>query len=405
MMAKDESFLFNEAGLTQALNLLGSYIYEEKALDIALPRLLPETGIGEQAALDTLAPIVIGQAMKLGRETAFGYMDPPTPWITWATSLWNAALNQNLLHPATSPAAREIEATVMSWLSPLYGMTGGQIVPGSTLANLTALWAAREIKKVKKVVASSCAHISIRKSAHILGLEYSEVAVDAEQRLCEDKLGNLEDSVLVLTAGTTTSGAIDPLHAGKQAAWRHVDAAWAGPLQFSPRFKDRLNGIEQADSIAISAHKWFFQPKESAVVIFKDWSKAESAISFGASYLAVPNVGILGSHGATCVSLLATLLAWGHKGVAQRIDSCMEHTETLATLLRNDSRFALFAPPQSGVLVWRPVNGDMQVISGRLKQMVSSAMIGDQRWLRTVAANPNANPHKVFEAACNVLSE
>jgi L-2,4-diaminobutyrate decarboxylase len=80
-------------------------------------------------------------------------MDPPTPWITWATTLWNASLNQNLLHPATSPAARDIEQRVVQWLASFFGMTGGHMTAGSTLANLTALWAARECAGVKEVVA------------------------------------------------------------------------------------------------------------------------------------------------------------------------------------------------------------------------------------------------------------
>jgi len=402
-MSKDTSFQFNDAGLKEAVDLLGMYLKQEIPDKIELPATMPETGAGEHAVLRELAPMVIGGAAKLGTETALGYMDPPTPWISWATTLWNAALNQNLLHPTTSPVAREIELTVMRWLSPYYGMGGGQVVPGSTLANLTALWAAREIKKVKKVVASSCSHLSIRKAAHILGLEYVEVEADDQHRMRADRLGNLRDCALVITAGTTTAGAIDALDMGKDAAWRHVDAAWAGPLQFSNTHKSILAGIEQADSIAISAHKWLFQPKESALVLFKDWHVAEPAISFGGSYLAVPNTGILGSHGATAVPLLATLMAWGRKGIEQRIDVCMNHAATLTSLIEKDSRFTLFSAPESGVVVWKPVEGDVARMAGELKSSMSSAMIGNVRWLRSVAANPNADPHKVFEAVCEQL--
>src|SRR5713101_3216767 len=107
------------------------------------------------------------------------------------------------------------------------------------------------------------------------------------------------------------SAPLDPLKFVGKAAWTHVDAAWAGPLRLSEPHKDRLAGIEQADSVAVSAHKLLFQPKESGLVLFRDVARANDAISFGGSYLAVANVGVLGSHGAVAVPLLGTLLAWG----------------------------------------------------------------------------------------------
>jgi hypothetical protein len=81
-----------------------------------------------------------GRAVLGGEELdageAMAHMDPPTPWITWAVALWNARLNQNLLHPATAPFAREAEACVVEWLAPFFGMNGGHMTAGSSLANL-----------------------------------------------------------------------------------------------------------------------------------------------------------------------------------------------------------------------------------------------------------------------------
>jgi len=160
--------------------------------------------------------------------------------------------------------------------------------------------------------------------------------------VAESLSDNLTRAALVLTAGTTSTGAIDPLDLAGRAAWTHVDAAWAGPLRLSA-YADRLGGIERADSVAISAHKWLFQPKESALVLFRDVPTAHAAISFGGAYLAVPNVGVLGSHGATAVPLLATLLAWGRRGLAARIEHCMRLAQQLAR-----------SPESAGSAVWRP---------------------------------------------------
>ena len=223
-MTIDSSFDINKEGLAKALAVLERNFSSDDCED--LPPSLPETGVGELATLERLAPLVLGKAARLDSPIASAHMDPPTPWITWAISLWDARLNQNLLHPATSPFAHKAESTLIDWMSPFYGMSGGHMTPGSSLANLTALWAARDIAGVNRVVASSSAHISIAKSANILGLEFETRPVDTQDRLSVDVLGDLSNACLVLTAGTTGTGAIDPLHLTASPAWTHVDAAW-----------------------------------------------------------------------------------------------------------------------------------------------------------------------------------
>jgi len=167
----------------------------------------------------------------------------------------------------------------------------------------------------------------------------------------------------VLTAGTTNRGVIDPLKPC-DAAWTHVDAPWAGPLVFT-RYAHRLAGIEQADSVAISAHKWLFQPKDSAVVLFAD-AQAQDRVSFGGAYLAVPNVGVQGSRGAAALPLFATLLAWGRSGLAARIEAQMALSEALAARLGADPRAMLLQQPESAVVNWRPAEKEVDVVYAAL---------------------------------------
>jgi L-2,4-diaminobutyrate decarboxylase len=148
----DMEFTFNSDGLHQAVELMGRDFSNAEGL--SLPIELPYVGMGSTAALNSLAPSIFGGAARLGEATSFAHMDPPTPWITWAMTLWNASLNQNLLHPATAPVARQMEQRVVAWLAPFFGMNGGHMVPGSTVANLTALWSARECAGVSEVIAS-----------------------------------------------------------------------------------------------------------------------------------------------------------------------------------------------------------------------------------------------------------
>ncbi len=387
----DGEFLNNRQGLLRAIDLLESVFHDGNPFQ--MPAQLPETGIGSDAALDALAPSILGSAARLGAPLSFAHMDPPTPWITWATTLWNASLNQNLLHPATAPVARGIEELAVAWLAPFFGMTGGHMTPGSTLANLTALWAARECAGVQEVVASECSHLSVAKAAHILGLRYRALPTDHCGALVADSLpSDLKRAAVVLTAGTTATGAIDPLDLSGRAAWTHVDAAWAGPLRLCAH-ADRLSGIERANSVSSSAHKWLFQPKESALIFFRDTATAHAAISFGGAYLAVPNVGVLGSHGATAVPLLATLLAWGRAGIAARIERCVSLADRLAEFVDSDSRLRLLAQPRTGIVVWRPRDsGKFDRLSRKLPTGATSiTTIAGERWFRMVAANPNAD--------------
>lgn len=387
----DPEFDFDRDALVHAINLMAAHDPAANGSG-SIPAEMPTQGLGGRGALDLLAPLVLGGASRLGATTTMAHMDPPTPWITWATTLWNASLNQNLLHPATAPVARAIEARVIDWLAPAFGMGGGHMVPGSTIANLTALWAARECAGITDVAYAETAHLSVAKAAHILGLRARPTACGPTGALLPDALpDDLDRAALVLTAGATSTGAIDDLSLVGRAAWTHVDAAWAGPLRLSSAYAPRLAGIERADSVAISAHKWLFQPKESALVLFRDAASAHAAISFGGAYLATPNIGVLGSHGAVGVPLLATLLAWGREGTAARIDRCMAMADELATFVADDDRLELLAAPETGGVVWRPVQHDAtEALHAALPEgSTSMTTLPSGRWLRNVSANPN----------------
>ncbi|MCR9255216.1 MAG: pyridoxal-dependent decarboxylase [Alphaproteobacteria bacterium] len=409
----DPAFAFDEAALIRAIRLLtdpgdgrGNGTLNRLA-GAGFPEVgLPEGGMGEMAALETLAPLVVGGARDLGTVHGFDHMDPPTPWVTWVTALWDAALNQNLLHPDVAPVARQIEARVVDWLTPFFGMGGGHMTPGSTIANLTALWAAREIAGVETVVHSKAAHLSVPKSAHLLGLRAVAAEILADGGIDPAALpGEMAKAALVLTAGTTNHGAIDALGLAGRAAWTHVDAAWAGPLRLSKRYGSLLDGIEWADSVAVSAHKWLYQPKESGLVLFRDNAAAERAVSFGGSYLALPNVGVLGSHGAVAVPLLATLMAWGREGVARRIDRGMADAAALHAWLSERSDVAVYGPPTTGVFLWRPHHRQPEAVRASLPVGTASlTRIDGRSWLRQVAANPMAEVAELKRAIDRALT-
>ncbi len=387
MPQPDPSFTAND-GLNAAVELMRS----PAGMPVDLPPELPESGLGDRQALEMLSCHVLGKAAQLSAPTSLAHMDPPTPWITWAMALWDASLNQNMLHEMTSPFATQAEERVVSWLAPYFGMQGGHFCSGSTIANLTALWAARDSSGVQTVVTTEAAHLSIDKACRLLGLQLVKVPVDSLGRLDRERLPALNNACLVLTAGTTATGSIDPLDLIGAARWTHVDAAWAGPLRLSPAHASKLEGIEAADSVAVSAHKWLFQPKDSALVMFRELEAANAAISFGGGYLVRPNVGVQGSRSAAAIPLLATLLAWGRMGLAQRLDRLMEVAESLADAIEASERLELWGRPQTAINVFRPVDRQTDALVAALpKGMLSTCVLDGETWARSVAANPSVD--------------
>jgi len=262
-------------------------------------------------------------------------------------------------------------------------------------------------------VASEAAHVSVPKSARILGLPYEAVPINSAGELDAEQLPDVSEACLVLTAGTTTVGAIDPLHLIGQAQWSHVDGAWSGPLRLSQTYAHLLKGIEQADSVAMSAHKWLFQPKDSALILFRDVASAHDVISFGGSYLANPNVGVQGSRGAAAIPLLATMMAWGRTGIVERIERSMAIAHQFAQAIDEMDKFELWRPPTTGIMVFRPVNQAVnqtvnqitEAVYRRLPEgMLSTCTIQGEQWLRSVAANPMADLNKIL-AVLRIASE
>jgi glutamate/tyrosine decarboxylase-like PLP-dependent enzyme len=361
---------------------------------------LPQVGLGEREVFSLLKNDIETYSANLGAEIALAHMDPPTPDIAAKLVGLNALFNQNLLHPDLSPFASMIERRLIEWLAPIYGMANGHMCGGSTLANLTAIWCAREAGATR-VLASEDAHLSVAKAAHILAMDFEAIAVDNEGRIDFSRIGNLQNTCLVLTAGTTGRGVVDQL-GDTNALWTHVDAAWSGPLKLT-KHHHILDGIEKADSIAISAHKWFYQPKDSALILFAE-STSQDLVSFGGDYLAIPNVGVQGSRGACAIPLFATLLAWGKEGLAQRIEKNMEDAQKLGSFLKALPTAELKQMPETAVVNWRPKSKSVQSVLSALGESASSTKINGELWLRHVAANPHAKIDLIIQRIEQSLS-
>src|SRR5215210_2913239 len=243
---------------------------------------LPEKGIALEEILKRFRDDVAPNAMGVPSPRYFGQFNPtPLPVGVWADAL-ASMLNQNAGAWRNGPTSAMIEARVIRWLCDLldYGpQSSGTLASGGSEANLIALKCARDgvganIKDrgVRTapgdlvIYASEQCHYSIDKSADILGLGRESVRtiptdnrfhvnLDAlREAITKDREAGRVPCCVVGVAGATSMGVIDPLEelaeiARENRCWYHVDAAYGGPLAFSPKHQDMLRGINLADSI------------------------------------------------------------------------------------------------------------------------------------------------------------
>jgi hypothetical protein len=190
-----------------------------------LPSALPGLGIGEEEARTLVGDAKRERSARLGDPHVLAHMDPPTPEIAAEWIGLKASVNQNLLHPDLSPFATEAERRVIAWLAPFFGMAEGHMCAGSTIANLAALWCARE-HGASRVIASADAHLSVPKAAHLLGMPFEALPVD-------QVLPALGETALrtMINGEPWIRHVAANVHADLPAVWERIEAALAKALE------------------------------------------------------------------------------------------------------------------------------------------------------------------------------
>jgi aromatic-L-amino-acid decarboxylase len=219
-----------------------------------------------------------------------------------------AASNKYAGFAPAAPGAVRLENAVIAWLAQIIGFpatAAGTLTSGGSMANLTAIVAAREARDEAgggAVYLSSTAHHCIEKALRIAGRRRAPlrfVPTDERHRMRVDKLEELleldeADGVrpwlVVASAGTVDAGAVDPLNdiAGlceKHEAWFHVDGAYGGLFRLCEEGRRALGGIERADTVALDPHKTLFLPYGTGAVVARDGRTLLDAFSASADYI------------------------------------------------------------------------------------------------------------------------
>jgi aromatic-L-amino-acid decarboxylase len=282
----------------------------------------------------------------------------------------------------------EVELVVLDWFRTLLGMpagTRGLLTGGGSEATLTALHTARETlpRDERGNAVLYCAdqrHRSVDRAARIMGLRPEQIralptgldfrlsAEVVRAAVRRDRAEGRRPWLLVATAGTTNTGAVDPLPGlaevcAEEKLWLHVDAAYGWSAVLVPEGRAALAGIDRADSITLDPHKWFAQCFEAGCVLVRDGRKLFDAFSTHAEYTqdvqAAEDEINFADHGIALSRRFRALKIWlsvkvlGLGWYRELVQRCMRLAEFAEATLRQAGCFEILSTPRLSILCFR----------------------------------------------------
>ncbi len=386
---------------------------EDIEVDFAHAR-IPEEPTYVSDYTEFLTEKLVAQSVHTSAPSFVGHMTSAVPYFMLPLARIMIALNQNMVKVETSKAFTPMERQVLAMLHCLVydfsddfyrrwvhdsGYALGAFCSGGTVANITALWAARNrlcapdgdfggidregLPKALKhlgctglaVLVSKRAHYSLAKAADLLGIGRDNliaVETDRHNRIDMHRLQvhcrrladrGVRPLSLVGIAGTTETGNVDPLEdladfAAELGCHFHVDAAWGGPTLFSSTHRGLLKGISRADSVTLDAHKQLYVPMGAGMVVFKDPATL-SSIEHHAAYILRRGAKDLGSHTlegsrpGMAMLVHAGLSIIGRKGYELLMDQGIERARIFAEMVEAHADFELITVPELNILTYR----------------------------------------------------
>ena len=423
---------------------------------VVSPDFLPETACSPEQIAEILRAVVSNSVFVSHANTAAHLHCPPL-LAALAAEVVISALNQSMDSFDQAPIATVIEQKLVRWLCAEAGLPAnadGTFTTGGSQSNYMGLllardrflrehcnWSAQksglppEARRLR-IFCSELAHFTVEKAASQLGLGTDAVvriAVDEHFRmdpaalrsaLIDTHAQGLLPMAIVATAGTTDFGSVDPLTelatlAQGAGAWLHVDAAYGGALLFSARYRDRVRGLESADSVGIDFHKLFWQPIPCGAFLLRDACHFDS-IKLYADYLnpelhedhGIPNLvttSLLTSRRFDALKLWISFQTLGRAKLAAMIDRTINLAEHTARVVRATPRLELLCEPQLSTVVFRYIPSaaelDSDRINANLRQRLFDrglAVIGytrvrNKQCLKLTCMNPTSTDSQMEE--------
>ncbi|QJR81433.1 putative pyridoxal-dependent aspartate 1-decarboxylase [Alteromonas pelagimontana] len=382
--------------------------------------IVPESPEFVSTHAEALLEKLVAHSVNTYSPTFIGHMTSALPYFHLPLAKLLVGLNQNLVKIETSKAFTPLERQVLGMMHNLiYGEDDafyhqylhsarhalGAFCSGGTIANITALWVARNktlgptkgFSGVAKeglaaayrfynisnlgVMCSKRGHYSLSKAVDALGIGRQQLltipcpdqTLDPQTALTEGKRYQEEGNKLLAIVGiggTTETGHVDPLDeladvAKELGCWFHVDAAWGGATLFSNQYRDRLKGIHKADSVTIDAHKQMYVPMGAGMALFKNPEDANT-VRHHAQYIlreGSKDLGattLEGSRNGMAMMVYASLHIFGRRGYELLIDQSIEKAKAFAQMIEKHPDFELITAPTLSLLTYRVCPASVQ---------------------------------------------
>ena len=309
---------------------------------------------------------------------------------------------------AAAGAAELLENQTLRWVAEFVGYPAadGAFTSGGMTSTLTALTAAREHAlpgarysgvsgQAAAVYSSEESHHSVARAVEVIGLgsqALRRIPTDEDRRmrvdalaaaLSSDRRAGLVPVAVVATAGTTLTGAVDPLAeiadvCAEHGVWLHVDGAYGAPAAGVPSLAPMFAGMERADSLTVDAHKWLGVQKSCSLVMLARQGPLESAFAHDERYMLHAGLAANGvdrtleySRPVRSLKLWLAFRIYGAATLRRWIEVTTVHARTLAQALAADPRFELLNDPHLSVVCFRSVgDGDLDDRNLRLARAI-----------------------------------
>jgi glutamate/tyrosine decarboxylase-like PLP-dependent enzyme len=346
-----------------------------------------------------------------GRPDAPGYLAFIPGFTTWPSAMGDliaSALNLDSCWWAGGAGMTQLELTVLGWFVDWIGYpadASGVLVSGGSAANLTALACARErlagaMRDDLVVYVSAQSHSSMARAARALGFRPERVRVIPVDRACHlrvdaldramrtDMAAGLRPLAVCANAGTTNTGAVDPLPelaelCTARGCWLHVDGAYGGFSVLSARGRAALRGIERADSVTLDPHKWLFQPFECGALLVRDPDGLRLSFEILPDYLRdvssrtevnFSDRGLQLSRMCRALKVWMSVQAFGLDAFRAAVDHALDLAEEAAARVEASDELELLAPLELSVVALRRVPPGMT--DERRIDAVNAALVG-----------------------------
>jgi aromatic-L-amino-acid decarboxylase len=357
-------------------------------LEAKLREPIPQEPGDPEALLQLLERDVFSNILHVDHPRFFAFVPGPNNFVSTMADALSAGFNVFVGTWFGGSAAAQVELVTIDWLREICGMpetAGGLFVSGGSMANLTGLAAARHHRlegRMEGAVAytSDQTHSSVLRAFRVLGFAPEQVRVLPSDRafrlstqalrevVAADRAAGRRPFCVVANAGTTNTGAVDPLAdlvglCREQGLWLHVDGAFGAPAVLTGPGRALLEGLGEADSLSLDPHKWLFQSFETGCVLvrekhllhdtfqivpeyLRDTVGAEEEINFG-------NYGVQLTRSFRALKLWMSFKTFGLKAFREAIARGIHLAEVAEDELRRSPRWEVVTPATLGVVTFR----------------------------------------------------